>query len=48
KLVKEGVAGIIVGRNVIQHKTPEKMTQALRAIMHENASASDALGFLKS
>jgi fructose-bisphosphate aldolase, class I len=48
KLVKEGVAGIIVGRNVIQHKTPEKMTQALRAVMHENASASDAMVFLKS
>ena len=48
KLVKEGVAGIIYGRNVIQHKTPEKMAHALRAVLHENASASDALGLLKS
>jgi class I fructose-bisphosphate aldolase len=48
KLVKQDVAGIIYGRNVIQHKTPEKMARALRAVIHENASASDALAFIKS
>ena len=48
KLVKEGVAGIIYGRNVIQHKTPEKMARALRAVIHENTSASDAIALIKS
>jgi DhnA family fructose-bisphosphate aldolase class Ia len=48
KLVKQEVAGIIYGRNVIQHKTPEKMARALRAVIHENASASDALALIKS
>jgi len=48
KLVKEGVAGIICGRNVIQHKAPEKMVHALRAVLHENAPASDALALIKS
>jgi DhnA family fructose-bisphosphate aldolase class Ia len=48
KLVKEGVAGIIYGRNVIQHKTPEKMARALRAVIHENTSAADAIALIKS
>ncbi len=48
KLVKQGVAGIIYGRNVIQHKTPERMARALRAVIHEGASASEALGLIKS
>jgi len=48
KLVKQGVAGIIYGRNVSQHEAPEKMAHALRAVLHENASASEALALLKS
>src|SRR5260370_38633919 len=48
KLVKQGVAGIIYGRNVIQHKAPEKMSHALRAVIHEGVSPSHALALIQS
>jgi DhnA family fructose-bisphosphate aldolase class Ia len=47
KLVKQDVAGIIYGRNIIQHPKPQKMTQALKAVIHEGAKASEALKMLK-
>lgn len=43
KLVAEGVAGIIYGRNVIQHKNPKGMTKALQAVLHYGESAKDAI-----
>ncbi|MFN8655777.1 MAG: hypothetical protein U0105_05525 [Candidatus Obscuribacterales bacterium] len=43
KLVAEGVAGFIYGRNVIQHKNPKGMTKALQAVLHYGESAKDAL-----
>jgi fructose-bisphosphate aldolase, class I len=45
-LIREGVAGIVYGRNVIQHANPAGMTQALMAIVHEGATAEDASRFL--
>lgn len=43
KLVAEGVAGIIYGRNIIQHKNPKGMTKALQAVLHYGESAKDAI-----
>lgn len=41
-----GAAGIVYGRNIIQHKTPAKMTRALMAMIHDDASVDTALTFL--
>jgi len=42
KLMKQGAAGIVYGRNIIQHHDPAGMTRALMAIVHESATAKDA------
>jgi DhnA family fructose-bisphosphate aldolase class Ia len=42
-----GAAGIVYGRNVIQHDRPAAMTRALMAIVHEGASTDDALALLR-
>jgi DhnA family fructose-bisphosphate aldolase class Ia len=41
-LLQQGAAGIVYGRNIIQHPRPEKITRALMAMVHENASAATA------
>ena len=43
-----GAAGIVYGRNVIQHERPEAMVRALRAIVHDHASVDVALAELGS
>ena len=43
-----GAAGIVYGRNVIQHANPAGMTRALMAVVHEGASADEALALLSS
>jgi DhnA family fructose-bisphosphate aldolase class Ia len=48
KLVGQGVAGIVYGRNVIQHKDPKGMTRALQAVLHDGCTARDAMQFIKS
>ena len=45
-LVEQGAAGIVYGRNIIQHPNPAGMTRALMAIVHEGASASEAARYL--
>jgi class I fructose-bisphosphate aldolase len=45
-LMQQGVAGVVYGRNVIQHDDPAGMTRALMLVVHEGASAEDALGLL--
>ena len=47
-LIRQGVAGIVYGRNVIQHPNPAGMTKALMAIVHDGADAATAAKFLKS
>jgi class I fructose-bisphosphate aldolase len=42
RLIEQGAAGIVYGRNIIQHEKPAGMTRALMAIVHEEADASDA------
>jgi class I fructose-bisphosphate aldolase len=46
-LIKQGAAGIVYGRNIIQHVDPAGMTRALMAIVHENATAQQAAKFIK-
>lgn len=45
-LMRQGVRGIVYGRNVIQHGNPSGMTRALMAIVHEGAKPEDVVGLL--
>lgn len=45
-LIGQGAAGIVYGRNVIQHPNPGGMTRALMAIVHAGATAEAAAKFL--
>ncbi|MGG4032442.1 aldolase [Paenibacillus cisolokensis] len=47
ELMKQGASGIVYGRNVIQHPNPAGMTAALMAVVHEGASAEEALAILE-
>lgn len=42
-----GAAGIAIGRNVWQHKNPAAIARSLAAIVHEDASALEALALMK-
>lgn len=46
-LIKLGAAGIVYGRNIIQHPNPGGMTRALMAVVHDGATAAQAKEFLK-
>ncbi|MGD0078853.1 MAG: 2-amino-3,7-dideoxy-D-threo-hept-6-ulosonate synthase [Sedimentisphaerales bacterium] len=43
-----GAAGLSIGRNAFQHKTPEKMVAALCEMVHKGASVNDAMQMLKA
>ncbi len=45
-LMAQGAAGIVYGRNVIQHRSPAAMTRALMAVVHDGATAATALTML--
>jgi class I fructose-bisphosphate aldolase len=45
-VMRAGAAGIVYGRNVIQHERPREMTRALMAIVHDGASADAALAMI--
>jgi DhnA family fructose-bisphosphate aldolase class Ia len=47
RLIEQGAAGIVYGRNIIQHSDPAGMTRALMAIVHEKATAEDAAKLIK-
>lgn len=42
-LLQQGAAGIVYGRNVIQHPNPRGITQALMAMVHDEACIESAL-----
>ena len=46
-VMERGAAGIVYGRNVIQHEDPAAMTRALMAIVHEGTPATQALALLR-
>jgi class I fructose-bisphosphate aldolase len=45
-LMKQGVAGIVYGRNIIQHRDPAGMTKALMAIVHKGTTAEQAFSLI--
>jgi fructose-bisphosphate aldolase, class I len=45
-VLRQGAAGIVYGRNVVQHADPVGMTRALMAIVHDGSSAEEALAGL--
>lgn len=47
-LMEQGAAGIVYGRNIIQHENPVGMTRALMAIVHQNVSCEEAYKLLES
>ncbi len=46
--VSAGIAGVALGRNVWQSSDPAAYTRALRALVHDGASAGDALNMLET
>lgn len=42
-----GAAGVSIGRNVFQHKSPKDMTIAICKVVHEGISAEDAMEIVK-
>jgi class I fructose-bisphosphate aldolase len=46
QVIGQGAAGIVYGRNIIQHVNPAGMTKALLAIVHHGATADEATAFL--
>jgi DhnA family fructose-bisphosphate aldolase class Ia len=46
-LMAQGAKGIVYGRNVIQHANPKGITQALMAIVHDDASVEAAKEYLR-
>ena len=41
-VLEQGAAGIVYGRNIIQHDNPGGMTRALMAMLHDGADAAAA------
>jgi class I fructose-bisphosphate aldolase len=48
ELMEQNIAGIVYGRNIIQHPQPAIMTRALMAVVHKQASVPEAMQFLIS
>jgi DhnA family fructose-bisphosphate aldolase class Ia len=45
-LLAQGAAGIVYGRNIIQHPAPAKITRALMAVVHQGLDVKAALKLL--
>jgi class I fructose-bisphosphate aldolase len=46
KVIEQGAAGIVYGRNIIQHADPGAMTRALMSVVHGEAGVEQALAGL--
>lgn len=46
-LMNQGAAGIVYGRNIIQHENPRGMIQALMAIVHQDVTVEESLTYLR-
>jgi len=46
-LLAQGAAGIVYGRNIIQHPNPSAITRALMAVVHDKSSVADAMKLLR-
>jgi fructose-bisphosphate aldolase, class I len=47
-VLDQGAAGIVYGRNIIQHASPRGITRALMAMVHEDAGVQQALAMLEA
>ena len=47
-LMAQGAAGVVYGRNIIQHPDPAGMTRALMAVVHDGTPAEAALDLVAS
>jgi DhnA family fructose-bisphosphate aldolase class Ia len=47
RVMRAGAAGIVYGRNVIQHAKPSAITRAFMAVVHDGASAAQAMRILR-
>lgn len=47
ELIRQGAAGIVYGRNIIQHRDPGAMTRALLAVVHDDWTPEKALTLLR-
>lgn len=47
QLIRQGAAGIVYGRNVIQHPHPKRVTDAFMAIVHKGAGVEQAMTIVK-
>jgi DhnA family fructose-bisphosphate aldolase class Ia len=47
EVIQAGGAGLSMGRNAFQHRTPARFVRAACMIVHEGRSAADALAFLR-
>ena len=47
-LMQQGASGIVYGRNVIQHDSPDNITRALMAIVHDGATPDQAMEHVTS
>jgi DhnA family fructose-bisphosphate aldolase class Ia len=43
ELIRQGAAGIVYGRNIIQHASPGAITRALMAIVHDDWTPEKAM-----
>lgn len=48
QVLSSGAAGIVYGRNIVQHADPVGMVRALMAMLHEGATPQAALALLRS
>ena len=46
--IKEGASGVDMGRNIFQSESPKAMMLAIKAIVHQGASASEAHKLFKA
>jgi fructose-bisphosphate aldolase, class I len=47
-VLEQGAAGIVYGRNIIQHPSPRGITRALMTIVHQEAGVDRALATLEA
>jgi len=47
-VIRQGAAGIVYGRNILQHADPAGITRALMAVVHEGVPAEEALTRLRT
>ena len=45
-VIDQGAAGIVYGRNIIQHENPKAITKALMGIVHDDLTVEQTLEFL--